>query len=173
MISIPNNCRIEATEAAATFDVIANDFGLYYPLIKQPVPFSAEVVIIHTASARFAATCFASRIRGMGYANVKTEADPESPATMNDLANKAAMELPDGWRIVLECERHAGWVELLDSSGKKYSFDEWGSPEDNWLEAVRFAKEHEENQKNGSETTANTNGDPVQPATPRFDHSRG
>ncbi len=67
--------------------------------------------------------------------------------TFNDLCNRVAKELPDGWRLNIELEQGAGTVELYDRHGGKFDFDSFGegieSISQAVLEALAFAKQEE------------------------------
>ena len=61
--------------------------------------------------------------------------------TFNDLCNRAARDLPDGWRLVVELEQGSGTVELYDRHGEKFDFYFDEGIDEAVIEALEFAKQ--------------------------------
>jgi hypothetical protein len=60
---------------------------------------------------------------------------------LNDAVEEACGELPDGWQVIINMERGAGWVDLFDPDGDCIEVQEdETSVSDLVREAVRRAK---------------------------------
>lgn len=79
MIDPPRDIVLAAHEACAIFPVVASKCRerLWYPGLGQPVPYTAEVLVLHPPSAAFKAQCFAETLRENGYRNVILEQEEE------------------------------------------------------------------------------------------------
>lgn len=70
MLMLPEGVRLFAHECAAIWPVDMREYMLYYPDMKCPVPYSAEVIIEHTEGKYVLADRLAAILREEGWNNI-------------------------------------------------------------------------------------------------------
>ena len=62
-----------------------------------------------------------------------------------DIINRAARDLPEGYEIVINVEKHYGGITLIDPDGREYtgdSLDQDGSLDEQFIQAIEVARKH-------------------------------